>query len=230
MNTAIILAAGKGKRMNAGMNKQHIEIMDKPVMIHTIEVFEKCSMIDNIILVVANEERELCNRMIQLYAFQKVNKVIAGGVERQDSVFCGLEELDESCDIVLIHDGARMLVTESIIIKCINNAMKYGAATAGVPVKDTIKIVENENIVKSTPKRENIWITQTPQGFKKHIIIDAYEYAVINDIKATDDATLVEKTGKKVKMFNADYENIKVTTPIDIILVRTILEERLNLA
>jgi 2-C-methyl-D-erythritol 4-phosphate cytidylyltransferase len=224
MNTAIILAAGKGTRMNAGINKQFIQICGKPLLAHTLQAFQSCKEIDRIILVAGREELQLCREQIlDVYDFDKVDKLVVGGSERQQSVYNGIMELYESCGIVVIHDGARPIVTDNIIERCIDGARVYGAVSAGMPVKETIKVLDEDGFVKCTPERGKLWVTQTPQAFKPNIIRRAHESAASKGISGTDDAFLVENIGIKVKMIESSYENIKVTTPEDIVIAETLM-------
>ncbi len=227
MNTAIIVAAGKGTRMNAGINKQFIDINGKPLLAHTLQAFQSCREIDRIILVSGKEELQLCREQIlETYGFDKVDRLVVGGSERQQSVYNGIKELDEGCGVVVIHDGARPIVTDNIIERCIEGAKAYGAVSAGMPVKETIKVLDENGFVKCTPERGTLWVTQTPQAFKPEIIRNAHESALSNGISGTDDAFLVESMGIKVKMIESSYENIKVTTPEDIIIAETLMKKK----
>lgn len=227
MNTVIILAAGKGSRMKAECNKQYLILKDRPILAHTIDVFQRSLLIDEIVLVVGEFEHELCkNKIIDKYNYTKVKTLVSGGKERQFSVLNGLCAVNKNTDVVLIHDGARPLITKDIIERCIDEAKEFGAVSVGVPIKDTIKIMEENKIVKYTPKRENVWITQTPQAFQLEIIKSAHEFARKENVLGTDDAMLVEHMGGKVKMVQGDYENIKITTPEDLITAEAILENK----
>jgi len=224
MNTAIVLAAGKGTRMNAGMNKQFMLINDRPLLAQTLAAFQSCDAIDNIILVAGKEELKTCKEQILgVYGFDKVDKLVPGGSERQQSVYNGIMELEDDCSIVVIHDGARPILPEGIIERCIDGAKIYGAVSAGMPAKETIKILNEEGFVQYTPERGKVWVTQTPQAFKRDIIVKAHEMANIKGISGTDDAFLVECMGIKVKMLEGSYENIKITTPEDIIFAEAIM-------
>lgn len=226
MNTAIVLAAGKGARMKAGMNKQFLKLNGKPLLAHTLEVFQSCKAIDNIILVAGKEELQLCREgIIDDYGFDKVDKLVAGGSERQQSVYNGIAQLSENCEVVVIHDGARPVIKEDIIERCIEGARAFGAVSAGMPAKETIKLLDSEGFVECTPRRERVWITQTPQAFRRDIIRKAHENAVQHGITGTDDAYLVEALGIKVKMIECSYENIKITTPEDIALAEIIMKK-----
>ncbi len=224
MNTAIVLAAGKGTRMNAGMNKQFMLINDRPLLAQTLAAFQSCNAIDSIILVAGREELKTCKEQIlDVYGFDKVDKLVSGGSERQQSVYNGILELEDDCNIVVIHDGARPILPEGIIERCIEGAKIYGAVSAGMPAKETIKILNEEGFVQYTPERGKVWVTQTPQAFKRDIIEKAHETANIKGISGTDDAFLVECMGIKVKMLEGSYENIKITTPEDIIFAEAIM-------
>ncbi len=217
MVSAIILAGGKGKRMGKDISKQFILVKDKPIIYYTIKKFSDCKLIDEIILVLPKDEIEYCKKEVLEKYSLKVDKIIAGGKERQDSVYNGLKALKNS-DIVLIHDGARPFVSEKIILEGIENAKKYGAAAPGVMPKDTIKVKDELSFSKETLKRESLIAIQTPQVFKKDIIVKCHERVREDNISVTDDTMVVEKYGYKVYLYDGDYTNIKVTTPEDLIL------------
>ncbi len=227
---AIIVAAGKGKRMGKGYNKQYIFLADKPIVAHTIEVFENMDLIDEIILVVGKGEIDLAKKdIIHKYNFKKVVKIVEGGTERQDSVYNGLKAIDGNCDIVLIHDGARPFVTDNIIEKSIKAAKDAGACVVAVRVKDTIKVVNKNMEVDYTPDRDILWAVQTPQTFRYKLLSEAYGRLQTGNIKVTDDAMLIEKLGHTVRIVEGSYENIKITTPEDLILGEGILKKRENI-
>lgn len=224
MNTVIIAAAGTGSRMKAGMNKQFIPMAGKPMLAHTLKAFQESEHIESIILVAGKDELCYCRKeIIDIYGITKADKLIEGGKTRQESVYNGLKAVSPKCDIVLIHDGARPIVKPGLIKSCIEGAELYGAVTAGVPVKETVKVVSSENYVEYTPKRESIWVTQTPQAFRLELILKAHENALEKGITGTDDAFLAELMGYKVKMIESYYENIKITTPEDLITAEAIL-------
>lgn len=219
------MAAGKGSRMKANINKQFLMLRDKPIIAYTILAFEKCEAIDEIIVVTAPEELEYFEiNILGSYSFKKVKKLIPGGTERQQSAYNGIKAASTESDIILIHDGARPFVKSETIINCIEQAKLYGAVSAGMPCKDTVKLVDEQGMVLSTPDREKVWLTQTPQVFKKSIITYAHEYAQKKGVIGTDDAMLAELTGHRVKMVAASYENIKITTPEDIAIAKVLLE------
>lgn len=223
---ALIAAAGKGKRMNTRISKPFIPIFGKPILAYTIEKFEKCKLIDKIYLTVNSEEKELCSRNVIIkYNFSKVQELVDGGETRQDSVYNGLKALDKDTDIVVIHDGARPLIEETLIRDSIEKAQKYGAAIAAIPIKDTVKKSENNFFINKTLNREEIWRAQTPQTFKYDLILPAYHKAYKDKFLATDDAAILERYGHKVKLIIGSEENIKITTPFDIIVAENFLKK-----
>lgn len=223
--SVVVVAGGKGTRMNMGVNKQYLYIGDKPVLATTLGVFEKCKIVNEIILVVNRDEILYCKEnIIDKFAFKKVKKLVAGGVERQNSVYEGLKEVDKQSDIVIIHDGARPFVNNEIIINCVKGALDFRVATAAVPVKDTIKSANN-GFVESTYDRKTLWSIQTPQVFLYETIINAHEKANKENIIATDDTTLTEAMGIKTRIVNGSYDNIKITTKEDLIFAKAIVEK-----
>lgn len=216
MNGVVIVAAGTGSRMNMGINKQFIKLEGKEIIAYTIEKFYNNSNIEDIVVVVKEDESEFFRKeILDKYNFKNV-KIAYGGKERQDSVYNGLKLLDEKCDVVLIHDGARPFVSDKIIDKSIEEAKEHKAIVVGVPVKDTIKVIDNDKNIVDTPNRSVLWAVQTPQTFDYNILIDAYKDAFKNKFYGTDDAMLVERIGYKVKMLEGSYNNIKITTQEDL--------------
>lgn len=224
-NTAVILAAGLGKRMQAGHNKQFIEICGQSVLTHTLTVFAQIPEIAKIVLVVRAGEEDTCRNMIPEIAENKTVLAI-GGKERQDSVHNGIRAITWECEYILIHDGARPLVTEEVIRRTLLAAQNSGAAICAVPVKDTIKQADSDGNVLATIPRESLWAVQTPQVFRADLIRRAYENAYVHNHYGTDDASLVEYLGEKIKIVTGDYENIKITTPEDIPTAEQILQKR----
>lgn len=225
MNTAIVLAAGKGSRMKAGINKQFLQLGNRPVLAYALQNFQDCDAVEEIIVMTAAEEIEYVqSEIVQKYGFSKVRKIIAGGAERQQSAYKGIMAAHQDSEIILLHDGARPFVTRQTILACINQAREYGAVSAGMPSKDTIKLVNKEHIVTATPPRDGVWITQTPQAFQREVIIKAHQIAAAEALIATDDAMLVEAMGHPVKMVAGAYENMKITTPEDIALAEQLLK------
>lgn len=227
MNSVVIVAAGTGKRMKSNVNKQYIKLRDKEVVAHTIEVFDKNDNVDEIIVVVREDEEEFfVEHVLNKYNFDKNIKVAHGGNERQDSVYNGLKKASEECSIVLIHDGARPFVSDAIINNSIEEAIENKAVVVGVPVKDTIKVLDDNNIITKTPNRKYVWAVQTPQTFDYEILMNSYESAFKRNFYGTDDAMLVENMGYNVKMIMGSYENIKMTTREDLNFAEQILKNR----
>lgn len=221
--SSLIVAAGKGTRMRSSTKKQFLDLGGFPILFYSVGVFEKCNIIDQIVLVVNENDIDYCRNLVRQYNFRKVYKIISGGEIRQESVYNGLKALNGVSDIVLIHDGVRPFITEDIIIKSVENAKLYGSCVVGVPVKDTVKICDTDNFISSTPDRKLLWAVQTPQTFKYEIIMKAYESAISDNFIATDDSMIAERLGYKVKMINGDYKNIKITTPEDMLIANAFL-------
>lgn len=216
--TAIVLAAGQGKRMGTKVQKQYLEIEGKPVLYYSLHAFEKSAIIDEIVLVVGENQVEYCYSEIVLkYGFDKVKTVVEGGAERYHSVWNGLQEVDDD-SYVFIHDGARPFVDEEILNRAYKDVEKCKACVVGMPVKDTIKLADREGYVKETPDRSLLWMIQTPQVFETSLVKKAYAILMEqSDIQVTDDAMVVEQMlGHKVKLTKGSYENIKITTPEDL--------------
>lgn len=231
---AIVLAAGSGNRMNSNTPKQYMDLGGKPLIYYSLHAFET-SMVDEIILVVGENEIEYNKEhIIDKYHFTKVNKVVAGGLERYLSVYNGLKAIDRA-DYVLIHDGARPFLSTKLIERLLEELQTNNACVVGVPSKDTIKIVNDKNIIKSTPNRKNTWIVQTPQAFSYDLIMKSYnkiieELKILDEedvvINITDDAMVVEHTtNHPVKLVEGSYTNIKITTPEDIIVGNALIDK-----
>lgn len=217
MISALILAGGKGKRMQSDVSKQFIIINGKPLLYYTIMRFVRCDLIDKIVLVLPKDEVDYCEKnIVQKYSL-KVDMIVEGGKERQDSVRNGLNALTDT-DIVLIHDGARAFVSEEIINDGIKYAKRYGAAAPGVIPKDTIKVRDHSSFSKETLNRDELVAIQTPQVFKLQLIKECHYKIEADKIVVTDDTMVVETYGHKVYLFKGDYSNIKVTTPEDLIM------------
>ncbi|WP_243388369.1 2-C-methyl-D-erythritol 4-phosphate cytidylyltransferase [Bacillus kexueae] len=219
----VIPAAGQGKRMKAGKNKQFILLDSQPLIIHTLKVFESDPNCDGVILVVNQKEVDEFRTLLSTYQIKKVRKLVQGGAERQYSVYNGLRQVDGD-GIVLIHDGARPFVKISSIQKLVDKAAKSGAAVLAVPVKDTVKKVNDLEVV-NTVDRSSLWAVQTPQAFRLSVVLKAHEQAIQNHFLGTDDASLVEEMGHKVSIVEGNYLNLKVTTPEDILFAEAILKQ-----
>jgi 2-C-methyl-D-erythritol 4-phosphate cytidylyltransferase len=229
---AIVLAAGSGSRMQSNVKKQFIELNGMPMIYYSLNVFQN-SFIDEIILVTAKEDIEFCkNEIVKKYGFNKVRCIVEGGRERYHSVMHGLKMIQDA-DYVYIHDAARPLIDIPMLERLQNGVEEFGTAVAAVATKDTIKIVDNENYVISTPSRNTVWIIQTPQVFRLTTLTEAYERLrmrlqniAAEDIHITDDAMVVENfTNSKVKLIEGSYRNIKITTPEDILVAEKFLAQ-----
>ena len=223
--TAIVLAAGSGKRMNSKVHKQYLIIQDRPVLYYSLKAFED-SAVDEIVLVVGKGEEKFCRKeIVDKYGISKVKAIVEGGKERYHSVFEGLKQTSDA-DYVLIHDGARPFVNQDIIRRCMQEVQKYQACVVGMPVKDTIKIADEEGYAKQTPDRKNVWMIQTPQTFSYALIYEAYEEMLkTEDTAITDDAMVLERIkGKKSKLIEGSYRNIKITTPEDLLIADVYLQ------
>lgn len=232
MTSAIVLAAGSGKRMNSQTAKQFLKIRDKEVLYYSLKVFEESPLVDNIILVTKEEDIEYCRtEIVEKNKLKKIMNIIPGGRERYDSVHAGLsllsKNIDKEEDIVLIHDGARPFITENMINDSVMAAKKYGACSVGVPVKDTIKIIDENGFSVETPNRNFLYQIQTPQTFMLELILKAYEeFEKDSNHNITDDTMLVEQyTGVNSKIIFGAYENIKITTPDDMEIAEKLVEK-----
>jgi 2-C-methyl-D-erythritol 4-phosphate cytidylyltransferase len=227
--TALIPAAGMGKRMGKAVAKQFLPLGDKPMLAHTLLVFQRASEIDEIIPILSQEDMETSLReVIERYHITKVKTLVVGGKERQDSVANGLKKIEKDTSIVLVHDGVRPFVTPEMIRDVVDHAKKGVCVTVGVPIKDTIKEVDDAGFVRSTLERSRLWAIQTPQAFPVKILKRAYEESYARRVYGTDDAMLVERAGGKVHVIMGSYENIKITTPEDLLVAEEILKRRLD--
>ena len=216
--TAIVLAAGQGKRMGTKVQKQYLEISGKPVLFYSLDAFQRSNIIDEIILVVGENQEDYCKKeIVEKYGITKVSKIVKGGSERYYSVWNGLQAMSED-GYVFIHDGARPFVTEEILSRVYDAVQTEKACVVGMPVKDTIKIADENEFAKETPNRNFVWMVQTPQVFETALVKEAYSLLMQqSDIQVTDDAMVVEQMlDKQVKLVEGSYENIKITTPEDL--------------
>jgi len=221
---AIIAAGGRGERIGGVLPKQFMEIKKKPILVYTVEKFERCELIDEIVLVVPADYMSFCTyNMVDIYDFKKVKRILSGGKERQDSVYKGLSALPENTDIVVIHDGVRPFISTRKIKESIELCKKEKAVILALPVNGTVKRVEDEYVV-TTLSRERLWVAQTPQTFEYKLILEAYKKAIKDGLKGTDDSSLVERLGVKVKVLEGENGNIKITTNEDLALAERILE------
>lgn len=230
---AIVLAAGQGKRMQSAVAKQFLLLNNEPVVCHSLRAFEE-SDVETIILVTGSDEIEYCREeIVKKYGFKKVSAIVAGGKERYHSVYeglCALSGVLAADGIVLIHDGARPMITQEIISRTIEAAKEHGACVAAMPVKDTIKVADADGFAAATLDRSTLWQVQTPQTFRYDLVFGAYKKLLSDEAYQkgiTDDAMVVESMcGGSVKLVEGSYENIKVTTPEDMIVAESFLKRR----
>lgn len=226
---ALIPAAGMGKRMGASINKQYLQLNGLPILAHTISVFERSPLIDSIYLVIPADEITYCREhIVEAGGFRKVAAIVAGGTERQHSVMNGLKAIRGNADdhdVILIHDGVRPFLTETMLRESIAAAQEHDGTLVAVPAKDTIKIVA-DGVVVDTPSRETLWQAQTPQSFRFGVIFAAHQAAEREGFIATDDASLIERSGGKIRIVAGDYRNIKITTPEDLTLAEAFMAGR----
>jgi len=218
---AVIVAAGESQRMG-GVDKMWALLGGKPVLARVADTFQNCSLIDQIVIVLNEQNLKRGKQLVAEQGWSKITDVCPGGKRRQDSVVAGLSRL-RNCNWVVIHDGARPLVTEELIHQGLSQAKETGAAVAAVPVTDTIKVAGDDRIVRQTPPRQNLWAVQTPQVFLPDIITEAYQQA---KGEVTEDASLVEQSGYRVKLYMGSYDNIKITTPDDLALAEVLWQKK----
>lgn len=224
----IIVAAGRGSRMESDRNKVLLPIRGIPILARTLRAFADSGMVHQFLLVIGENDRIEVSTLLETWCPDVPVKLVYGGVERQESVHHGLMALDGHESVVLIHDGARPFIGRNAIKACIQAVWTMGAACVGVPVKDTIKRVDMLDMVVETPDRAFLWHVQTPQGFKPELILKAHQQAVIDGYRGTDDAVLVERMGMKVRMIMGGYGNLKITTPEDLAYAEAVFGEQVD--
>ena len=227
--TAVVLAAGAGKRMHSDVHKQYMMLASRPVLFYALQAFAESAVTDIVVVVGAGEIDYCRKEIVEKYHIQKVCAVVEGGRERYHSVYEGLKAADGS-DYVLIHDGARPLVSADIIKRSMQAVKEYRACVAGMPVKDTIKIADEDGYAKLTPERSKVWQIQTPQSFSYPLVYEAYRKMLADEDSAiTDDAMVVERmTNQPVKLIEGNYRNIKITTPEDLAIAEIFVEKTLK--
>ena len=225
----IVLAGGRGSRMQSDVPKQYMELLGKPLLYYALKAFED-SDVEQVVLVTAEGDEEYCKKeLVERFGFTKVTAIVAGGAERYASVWNGLKSLkDREPEYVLIHDGARPLVTTDLINRLVTETEHYGACVAGMPVKDTIQMTDEQGVITLTPKRDSLWTAQTPQSFEFSLVYDAYERLMEEpEINVTDDAMVVGMYYDiPIQMVRGSYTNMKVTTPEDLVLAEAFLKKR----
>lgn len=223
----VVAAAGTGSRMGSATNKQFMLLGNKPVLTYCLDFFEAQPEVESMVVVCRADEVDYCSReIVQVYRYSKVCAVIAGGPERQDSVWNGLSRLQTKQEWVAVHDGARPLLTAKVFGEVFQAARQFGAAIPGLPPKDTLKMVDSQHFVQETLKRASIVAVQTPQIFKASDLLKAYDMARTENFCGTDDASLYERYIGKVKVVEGDYQNLKITTPEDLALADAIVQAR----
>jgi len=221
----ILPAAGSGKRMKAGHNKLFLTLRDKPILVHTLEVFEQDPNCTGIWLAVKPDERETIQEMLRKFNITKVKGLPAGGDERQHSVYACVQAAGDESELMLVHDAARPFIEPSVIAELVEVATKSGAAIAGVKAKDTMKRVRN-HIIEETVDREQLWMIQTPQAFRTDILTQAQQQAAQDGFLGTDESMLVERLGIAVHVVESTYDNVKMTTQEDLLIGEAILQKR----
>jgi len=215
--------------MGSSVKKQFLSLCGEPVLVHTLRVLQTCPEMDEIILVVPEEDRAFCReQIVEKYGFDKIVSIISGGRERQDSVYAGLLSMVSPPDLVVVHDGVRPFLTGEMIRESVRLAAQGVSAVVGVPVRDTIKSVDSSLMVTKTLSRETLWSIQTPQAFPYRDLVRAYESAYEDGFLGTDDASLIERLGLPVRVVMGNNENIKITSPLDLVLGEEILKQRLE--
>ncbi len=226
MNIAIIPAGGAGTRMGRRRPKQYLELAGEPILIHTLRAFAGTEAVDGIIVVVPEEWLLQTQKLVAASGLPKIMKIVAGGVRRQDSVACGLAEVPSETVFVLVHDGARPLITPSLIANCLDAAEEHGAAMAALPVSDTLKLVGDGRVIEATVDRASLYGAQTPQVMRASVLRRAFQAAEEVGFTGTDEASFLEGIGAEMVVVDGDEENIKVTRPGDLLLAETILARR----
>jgi len=221
---AVVPAAGRGVRMGAGVPKQFLTLGGVPLLVHSLQTFEAAHIISEIILVVPQDDCQYCREdIVPSYGLKKVSQVIAGGPRRQDSVLNGVRAANSATDIVVVHDAVRPFVTLKMITQVVEATRNHGAAIVAMPMRDTVKRVNGEGIIKETLNREELWLAQTPQAFRRDVLLRAHQQGEADGVDATDDAFLVERLGLTVAIVQGSSDNIKVTRPEDLHMGEAIL-------
>lgn len=223
--TALIPSAGLGKRMGVDRPKQFLTINSHPVLLYTLCVFESTPEIDDIYLIIHKGKEGYYEKIIEGYHLKKVLKIVFGGKTRQESVYNGLKEVDSETDIIVVHDAVRPFVTGDMIRRSIKVASHFDGAVVALPVKDTPKYIAEKDTIERSINRSNMWLAQTPQTFRSEIIKEAYHKAYLDNFLGTDDSSLVERLGYKVKVIEGSYANIKITTPEDLLIVQMMIDK-----
>ncbi len=224
MNVGIIVAGGRGERMGGNVDKAFLSLGPKPVIAYSLQAFESCDAIDEVVIVVRRERLDSAQAMARMFGCTKVRAIVAGGARRQDSVRNGLAEVPTNTAVVAVHDGARPLVTPAIVAATVESACRYGSGVAAVKITDTIKYVERGFHVTHTADRNKLWAVQTPQAFKYELLMKAFDLVDKKKAVVTDEASAVELTGEKVRLVPSAATNIKITTADDLLIATALLK------
>jgi len=223
----VIAAAGKGSRMGTTTNKQYMLLKGAPVLSYSLDFFENLPVVNQIVVVCARDEVDYCKEeIIKRFKFNKVAAVVPGGQERQDSVWAGLQQLGADTDLVAVHDGARPVLSAEVLTRLLAEAREWGAAIPGIASRDTVKLGDRDGFVRQTLDRTSVYAIQTPQVFNYTELVTAYREAREEEFLGTDDASLFERYIGRVKIVPGDYNNIKITTPQDMIVAEALLRGR----
>jgi len=227
VTAAIIPAAGKGIRMGPGIPKQFRSLAGEPIVLRTLQVFEACPEIDSILPVLPSDHIEIFQDMMRRAGgFTKISNLVVGGEQRQDSVYNGLTRLDSEVDLVVVHDGVRPFVTHNLIRSCIETAYSHGAAVAALSAQETVKLTNPEGWIQETLPRDMIYLAQTPQVFRRELLVEAFRQAKNEGYYGTDEASLVERMGIGIKLVAGERWNIKITTPEDFVWAQVYSESK----
>ncbi|MCX7591880.1 MAG: 2-C-methyl-D-erythritol 4-phosphate cytidylyltransferase [Kiritimatiellae bacterium] len=219
----IIVAAGKSERMGPDVDKAFLSLGTKPILAYSLTAFQKCPEIDGVVLVVRKDRLEAARALCEMFGFEKVKEIVAGGAKRQISVMNGLEKVPDEVEIVAVHDGARPCVTPQIVSETVKSAKRYGSGVAAVKVTDTVKYVERGMVVTKTLDRTKLWAVQTPQAFRADILRKAFDLIKKKGLTVTDEASAVELLSEEVRLVPSPVTNIKITTPDDLALATAIM-------
>jgi 2-C-methyl-D-erythritol 4-phosphate cytidylyltransferase len=224
---ALIPAAGSGRRLGGAVAKPYVPLGGREILARTLEVFERCTAVHEVWVVVAAEQCDYCQRaLVDRYGLRKIQGLVVGGAERQESVWQGLQRIAPSVDLVVVHDGVRPFVTATLICQTLQGAAQHGAAITAVPLTDTLKRVSEAGQVETTLPRERLWRTQTPQAFRRDLLYEAFQYAHRQGLVVTDEAGLIEAFGHPVYVVPGAEYNVKITTPDDLYLGKSLLRSR----
>jgi 2-C-methyl-D-erythritol 4-phosphate cytidylyltransferase len=228
MNVVLIPASGVGKRMGGDLPKQFSLLAGKPILAHTLEGMQACPVVDAIVIAAQAEHHERIRGIATEFGITKLVEIVDGGDVRQDSVWNALKASPAHADFILVHDAVRPLVSHAEIIQVLEAAKRQGAAILAVPVKDTIKQADEHGFIENTLDREYLWCAQTPQAFRREVLVNAYKHAMTDHYLSTDEASLVEYSGGDVKIIEGSWRNIKITTPEDVIIAESLLQLRIE--